>query len=106
MLAHSGLDVRIRALTCAVADAAQVRCQRPRGHGRPASTGCGRLLAAVCAKYVPKFQAVNGIRKLIQFRHWVSFHVPPTQAATLIARRACLRRGRALVTRPDSIGSG
>jgi len=72
MVAHPGLDVRILALTCAVADTTRGRWQRPRRHGRTASTDCGRLLAAVCAKYVPKFQA-----------------------ATLIASWACLRRGRA-----------
>src|SRR5215813_12094595 len=72
MVAHPGLDVLILALTCAVADAVRGRWQRPRRHRRTASTDWERFLAAVCAKYVPKFQA-----------------------ATLIASWACLRRGRA-----------
>jgi hypothetical protein len=59
MVAHPRLDVLILALTCTVAAAVRARRQRPRRHVRPASTGCGRLLAAVCAKYVPKFQAAT-----------------------------------------------
>jgi hypothetical protein len=51
--------VLILALTCTVAAAVRARRRRPRRHVRPADTGCGRLLAAVCAKYVPKFQAAT-----------------------------------------------
>jgi hypothetical protein len=59
MVAHPEVEVRILALTCTVAAAVRARCQRPRRYARPAGTGCGRLPAAVCAKYVPKFQAAT-----------------------------------------------
>jgi hypothetical protein len=61
MVAHPGPGMRILALTCTVTAAVRARGQRPLRHARPTGTGCGRLLAAVCAKYVPKFQAATSI---------------------------------------------
>jgi hypothetical protein len=56
MVAHPGPDMLISALTCEAAVIAKVRCRQPRRHACPVDTGGGRLLAVVCAKYVPKFQ--------------------------------------------------
>ena len=72
MVAHPGLDVRILPLTCAVADAARGRWQRPQRHGRTANTDRGRLLAAVCAKYVPKFSSRYLDRELGMPTTWTS----------------------------------
>jgi hypothetical protein len=62
MVAHPGVDVRIPPLTCTPAAADGIRRLRPQRYARPAGTGCRRPLAALCAKYVPKFQASTPIR--------------------------------------------
>ena len=60
MVADPGPDVLILTLTWAYA-AAAVAVHSSWGTGaapgRPADTGCRRLLAALCGKYVPKFEA-------------------------------------------------
>jgi hypothetical protein len=72
IVAHPPPDVRILALTCAGADSVRGHWQRSRRRGRPASTGCGRLLAAVCAKYVPKFSSRYLDRELGMPTTWTS----------------------------------
>ena len=77
MVAHPGLDVRILALTCAVADAVRGLWQRPQRHGRPAGTGCGRLLAAVCVKYRAKVSSRYVDREMGTSTTWTSLVILP-----------------------------